>query len=149
MTEQYCQIDSLYPDEDHLREYLAQIPYHHLRLDVLRRRYGERTPLHWATRQNHYNMIRIMLESLPREEDKLTLLKVRDGTHLHDTARWNKAEAARAILHGLTPVQQRELMSMQDENGETAAEVAVRMCVPDMYPGDVLEMLLEEIPGGD
>ena len=131
MIVQYCQPDALYVDEDHLRWFLAQIPDDPLRLEVLKREYGERTPLHWATRQNHYNMIRIMLESLPHV-DRLTLLKVRKWTPLHDAARWNNAEAVRAILDCLTPEQQQELM--RDEDGETAAGVAARMRARDVLP---------------
>ena len=131
----YCRIPSLYPGKNPLREYLAQIPSDQQRLDVLKRQYGGGTPLHWAT--NHYNIIRIMLESLP-QVDRLTLLKVRKWTPLHDAARWNNAEAVRAILDRLTPEQRGELMSMRDEDGETASDVAVRM-----GSGDVLQTLQE------
>ena len=133
MIVQYCQPDALYPHEDHLSRFLAQIPEDHLRLEVIMRQYGERTPLHWATRQNHYNMIRIMLESLPHV-DRLTLLKVRKWTPLHDAARWNNAEAVRAIMDCLTPEQQGELLNMPDEDGETASDVAVRMRARDVLP---------------
>ena len=126
MIVQYCRIPSLYPGKNPLREYLAQIPDGQQRLDVLQREYGGRTPLHWATRQNHHTIITVMLESLP-PVDRLIMLKTRDWTPLHDAARWNNAEAVRAILDCLTPEQQRELVSMWDEDGETAAAVAKRM----------------------
>ena len=134
MIVQYCQPDALYPHEDHLRRFLAQIPEDHLRLEVLMRQYGERTPLHWAARQNHHKIIAVMLESLP-QVDRLIVLKKRDDwTPLHDAARWNNAEAVRAILDRLTPEQQGELMSMRDEDRETASDVAVRMCARDALP---------------
>ena len=137
MIEQYCRIPSLYPGVEPLKRFLAQIPYDHLRLDVLKRQYGERTPLHWAIRLDNNGIIRVMLESLP-QVDRLILLKVRDGTPLHDAARWNNAQAVRAILDCLTPEHRLELMSMPDENGETATDVAVRKRRPD-----VLQILQE------
>ena len=133
MIVQYCRIPSLYPGKNPLREYLAQIPSDQQRLDVLKRQYGGGTPLHWAT--NHYNIIRIMLESLP-QVDRLTLLKVRKWTPLHDAAQWNKAAVVGAILQCLTPVQQRRLKRIRDEDGVTAAEVAA-----GMDSGDVLHIL--------
>ena len=129
----YCRIPSLYPGEDPLREFLAQIPSNQQRLDVIKRQYGGGTPLHWAT--NHYNIIRIMLESLP-QVDRLTLLKVRKWTPLHDAAQCNSAWAVEAIHYSLTPEQWEELVGMQDEDGDTAADVA-----KDEGSGDVLQIL--------
>ena len=137
MIVQYCRIPSLYPGKNPLREYLAQIPDDQQRLEVLQREYGGRTPLYWATRKNHHNIIRIMLQSLA-QVNRLILLRTRDWTPLHDAAQCNSAWAVEAIFDSLTPEQRKELVGIQDEDGDTAADVA-----KDEGSGDVLQILRE------
>ena len=135
MIAHYCKIPSLYLGYDRLTEFLSQISDNQLRLEVVQREYGVRTPLYWATRKYHHNIIRIMLQSLT-QVNRLILLRMRDWTPLHDAAQCNSAWAVEAIHYSLTPEQWEELVGMQDEDGDTAADVA-----KDEGSGDVLQIL--------
>ena len=121
---QYC-VQYVYPDMKKLREVLTQLSDQQ-KLHILQQEYsGLHTPLYWAARRDHTEIISTLLTSLQSSAYRLKLLMVDDEyTPLHKAALWGKTESVKMILDCLAADQQIQIMSVQDCDGLTAIQWA-------------------------
>ena len=125
MMTQYCGLLSVYPDMTKLREVLTQLSDQQ-KLHILQQEYsGLHTPLYWAARRDHTEIISTLLTSLQSSADRLKLLMVNDeDPPLHTAALHGHTESVKMILDCLTADHQINLMSVLNWRGKTAIQIA-------------------------
>ena len=83
------------------------------------------TALHKAAQRGHADVLKPILSTL-QSSDRLKVLSAKDymkRTPLHEAVFSHQTESVKAILDSLTAVQQMQLLTVEDEDGETAVEM--------------------------